>query len=94
MESTQFPRPQEYIPEGWLRSNTEFPSAKQAHPFAYMPFGFGPRSCRQFAEMQLETLLLTVIRNFLIEWHHELPKYENLLLNRLASPMRFKLIDL
>ncbi|KAL6431239.1 hypothetical protein ACFW04_007137 [Cataglyphis niger] len=62
MEPTQFPRPQEYIPERWLRGNTEFPSAQKAHPFAYMPFGFGPRTCagRRFADMELETLLLTV----------------------------------
>ncbi|XP_029158487.1 probable cytochrome P450 12b2, mitochondrial [Nylanderia fulva] len=96
MEPTQFPRPQEYIPERWLRDNTEFPSAKEAHPFAYMPFGFGPRTCagRRFAEMELETLLLTVIRNFRIEWHHGPLKYESRYINKLASPMRFKLIDL
>ncbi|KYN03950.1 putative cytochrome P450 12b2, mitochondrial, partial [Cyphomyrmex costatus] len=59
---TQFLRTQEYIPERWLWGNTEFPSAKEAHPFAYMPFGFGPRTSigRRFAEMELETLLLTV----------------------------------
>lgn len=61
-DSTQFSQTQEYIPERWLRDNMEFPSAKEAHPFAYMPFGFGPRTCigRRFAEMELETLLLTV----------------------------------
>ncbi|XP_070157451.1 probable cytochrome P450 12b2, mitochondrial [Polyergus mexicanus] len=96
MEPTLFPRPQEYIPERWMRGNTEFPSAQETHPFAYMPFGFGPRSCagRRFAEMELETLLVTVIRNFRIEWHHEPLKYESRYINTLASPMRFKLIDL
>ncbi|GAB1867130.1 hypothetical protein CAJAP_08209 [Camponotus japonicus] len=96
MEPTQFPRPQEYIPERWIRGDTEFPSAREAHPFAYMPFGFGPRTCagRRFAEMELETLLLTVIRNFRIEWHHGPLKYESRYINTLASPMRFKLIDL
>ncbi|XP_077280264.1 putative cytochrome P450 12b2, mitochondrial isoform X1 [Temnothorax americanus] len=95
-ESTEFSRTQEYIPERWLRDNTEFPSAKETHPFAYMPFGFGPRTCigRRFAEMELETLLLTVIRNFRIEWHHGPLEYESRFINTLVSPMRFKLVDL
>lgn len=65
MESAQYPLPHEYIPERWLRDNT-FPLTKEAHPFAYMPFGYGTRTCigRRFAEMKLETLLLTVC-NFL-----------------------------
>ncbi|KAG5307962.1 C12B2 protein, partial [Acromyrmex insinuator] len=79
-----------------LRGNTEFPSAKEVHPFAYMPFGFGSRTCigRRFAEMELETLLLTVIRNFRIEWHHGPLEYESRFINTLVSSMRFKLIDL
>ncbi|XP_072761568.1 probable cytochrome P450 12a5, mitochondrial isoform X2 [Anoplolepis gracilipes] len=96
MEPTQFSQPQQYIPERWLRGNAEFSSAQKAHPFAYMPFGFGPRTCvgRRFVDMELETLLLTVIRNFRIEWHHGPLKYESRCINILASPMRFKLIDL
>ncbi|KAL0112643.1 hypothetical protein PUN28_012133 [Cardiocondyla obscurior] len=95
-KSTQFSRTQDYVPERWLRDNTEFPSAKEAHPFAYMPFGFGPRTCigRRFAEMELETLLLTVVRNFRIEWHHGPLEYESRFINTLVSPMRFKLVDL
>ncbi|XP_011686066.1 PREDICTED: cytochrome P450 CYP12A2-like [Wasmannia auropunctata] len=93
---TQFSRTEEYIPERWLRGNTEFPSAKEAHPFAYMPFGFGPRTCigRRFAEMELETLLLTVIRNFRIEWHHGPLEIESRFINNVTTPLQFKLIDL
>ncbi|XP_011164781.2 cytochrome P450 CYP12A2 [Solenopsis invicta] len=93
---TQFSRTQEYIPERWLRGNTEFPSAKEAHPFAYMPFGFGPRTCigRRFAEMEIETLLLTVMRNFRIEWHHGPLEYESRFINIVVTPMQFKLVDL
>ncbi|XP_011686055.1 PREDICTED: cytochrome P450 CYP12A2-like [Wasmannia auropunctata] len=92
----QFSRTQEYIPERWLRDNTEFPSAKEAHPFASMPFGYGPRTCigRRLAEMEMETLLLTIIRNFRIEWHHGSLEYENRMINTLVTPLRFKLIDL
>lgn len=66
MESAQFPLPHQYIPERWLRDKTKFPLTKDPHPYAYMPFGYGVRTCigRRFAEMELETLLLTV-RKFL-----------------------------
>ncbi|GAB1869272.1 Probable cytochrome P450 12a5, mitochondrial [Camponotus japonicus] len=96
MESAQFPLPHEYIPERWLRDKTKLPWIKEPHPYAYMPFGYGMRTCigRRFAEMELETLLLTIIRNFRIEWHHEPLKYKSQITNTIVLPMRFKLIDL
>lgn len=96
LDPMMFSRSQEYIPERWLRGNTEFPLAKDAHPFSYMPFGFGARTCvgRRFAEMELETLLMTVIRNFRIEWHREPMKYKSNFINTLGSPLQLKLIDL
>ncbi|XP_032665214.1 uncharacterized protein LOC116841428 [Odontomachus brunneus] len=95
LDPAYYPRPQEFIPERWLRGNTEFPSAKAAHPFSYMPFGFGPRTCigRRFAEMELETLLMTVVRNFRLEWHHEPMTYTSKFINTLKAPLRLKIID-
>ncbi|XP_072743441.1 probable cytochrome P450 12a5, mitochondrial [Anoplolepis gracilipes] len=95
-ESAQFPLAHEYIPERWLRDNTEFPLPTKPHPFAHMPFGYGPRTCigKRFAEMELQILLLTIIRNFRIEWHHGPLEYKNQITNRLTMPLRFKLIDL
>ncbi|XP_020291046.1 cytochrome P450 CYP12A2-like [Pseudomyrmex gracilis] len=92
MDPTQFPQPDKYFPGRWLRENSLF---KKAHPFAYMPFGFGIRMCigRRFAEMELQTLLLAVVRNFRIEWHHEPLKFEAQVINTIVSPMQFKLID-
>ncbi|EFN64099.1 Probable cytochrome P450 49a1 [Camponotus floridanus] len=60
----QFPQPHKYIPERWLRGDTEFPSAKQSHSFASMPFGFGLRRCvgQRFAMMELEILLMRVCK--------------------------------
>ena len=57
-----FPQPEEFLPERWLRENTGYLSYKNAHPFACMPFGFGPRSCigRRFAELEITTLLMKV----------------------------------
>ena len=60
--SKHFEKPREFIPERWLRGCTEVTSAKNAHPFAYLPFGFGPRTCigRRFAELEIEALTLKV----------------------------------
>lgn len=50
-----------FLPERWLRDSTEVvePTAN-ASPFAFLPFGFGPRSCvgQRFAEMEIQILIL------------------------------------
>ena len=54
-----FPRADEFLPERWL---PEGESLKALHPFAHMPFGFGPRTCvgRRFAQLEMETFLSKV----------------------------------
>lgn len=44
----QYPQPDKFIPERWLRESTETscPHAKTANPFTYLPFGFGARMCK------------------------------------------------
>lgn len=59
----QFPKPDKFIPERWLsESNPEVSPAKDAHPFAYKPFGFGPRACmgKRFAELSMELFISRV----------------------------------
>ncbi|XP_066600199.1 cytochrome P450 CYP12A2-like [Prorops nasuta] len=95
-DESQFPRAEEFIPERWLRENSEFPLAKDAHPFAYMPFGFGARTCigRRFAELEMETLIMKVIRNFRIEWNYGPLEYRSRFINTIASPLKLKFVDL
>lgn len=66
-DDNMFPDSNKYIPERWLKenNNTGCPSAKTAHPFAFMPFGFGPRMCvgRRFAELELYTLIARYVEN-------------------------------
>lgn len=38
-----FPKPDVFRPERWLRSDGS--SSESVHPFAWLPFGFGPRMC-------------------------------------------------
>ena len=63
-EEENFPKSEKFIPERWLvnsdsTQNAECPNAKTAHPFIYLPFGFGARTCigRRFAEMEAEVLI-------------------------------------
>ena len=52
-----FPKADQFIPERWLHGASG--DVKSTHPFAFLPFGFGPRICvgKRFAEMELETVV-------------------------------------
>ncbi|XP_052737995.1 cytochrome P450 CYP12A2 [Bicyclus anynana] len=65
-----FPEPEKYIPERWITEKTDALFHRNAHPFAWNPFGFGMRMCigRRIAELEIETFLAKVIENFEVEW--------------------------
>lgn len=74
-DESYFGRPNEFIPERWLRRKDENvcpQSLKQSHPFSYLPFGYGARFCvgKRVAEMELEVFLSRLISSYKIEWHH------------------------
>ncbi|GAB0097868.1 Cytochrome P450 [Sergentomyia squamirostris] len=58
-----FADPDAFTPERWIR-NSGTPSS--FHPFASAPFGFGSRNCigKRLAHLELETLILRMVRNF------------------------------
>lgn len=62
MDDLYFIDSKKFMPERWLRDNNAamVPPAPNASPFAFLPFGFGPRSCigRRFAEMEVQVLTL------------------------------------
>lgn len=41
----------------------------------------------------METLLINIIRNFKLEWHHEDMKIKSTFVNIPDSEMRFKVVD-
>lgn len=49
-----YKRSAEFIPERYLKSE-HFPGLKTKEPFAFLPFGFGPRICigKRLAELEI-----------------------------------------
>lgn len=94
-----YPNAKTFLPERWLKTQeagVSCPaSAKSAHPFIYLPFGFGPRTCigKRFAEMEIETLLSKIVRNFYVTWEHPDLKFEWRTLNVPKGKLMFTLND-
>ena len=70
MEESHFEEPHKFKPERWLRG---CPEHHTAHPFAAIPFGFGPRMCigRRFAELEVQVLIVKLLQRFKLEYHHQ-----------------------
>lgn len=62
-----FKDPLQFVPERWQNKD------ENANPFAYLPFGFGPRSCigRRIAELEIMCLITEVIKTYKVEYHYE-----------------------
>ncbi|XP_046627912.1 probable cytochrome P450 49a1 isoform X1 [Neodiprion virginianus] len=98
----EFPEPQKYLPERWLRDSEETgrgdrayaPSARNANPFSFLPFGFGPRACigQRFANLEMEILLAKIFRRWKVTYDRDL-QFQSKLLYGPATPLTFRLID-
>lgn len=91
-----FHKPEKYVPERWLKgSDGSQLEAKATHPFVFMPFGFGPRTClgRRFAELEMETVISKIIRNFRVEYNYGEMKFQSKVLHVPTSPLSFKFED-
>jgi cytochrome P450 len=69
-DEKNFSEPEKFMPDRWLRG---CPGQHTAHPFAAIPFSFGPRMCigRRFAELEVYMLAIKVVQRFRLEYHHE-----------------------
>lgn len=94
-----YPKADQFIPERWLKDDSYKEEvckhAKDAHPFAYLPFGFGSRMCvgKRFAELEIATFIIRFVREFEIEWHYPDLKIKSSFVEQLDGDMKFRLID-
>ncbi|EDW02599.1 cytochrome P450 12b1, mitochondrial [Drosophila grimshawi] len=93
-----FAKSAEFLPERWLKQDLDSdiaacPEARSRNPFVYLPFGFGPRTCigKRIAAMELETLLVRLLRNYRISWLGKKPlQYESSIILSPHGDIRFK----
>ncbi|XP_055847817.1 probable cytochrome P450 12d1 proximal, mitochondrial [Episyrphus balteatus] len=92
-----YSRPNEYIPERWMRKNTSNEIIQDnSHPFSFLPFGFGPRICvgKRIVEIELEVCITKLIRNFHIEYNYPTENaFKQYFVNILAIPLNLKFTD-
>ncbi|KAH9360621.1 hypothetical protein HPB48_007558 [Haemaphysalis longicornis] len=62
--SNHFEKPEEFIPSRFLKG-----ADKKIHPFAFIPFSAGPKSCigQRFAYREAKVLLSKVLRRYTIK---------------------------
>ncbi|KAL1470535.1 hypothetical protein MTO96_040364, partial [Rhipicephalus appendiculatus] len=83
-----FSRPDEYIPERWLKTDQEI---LPHDGYASLPFSFGPRMClgRRIAELQMCTLVAKILLKYNVEYPREDLEFHGQLINIPKSPTDF-----
>ncbi|XP_023292296.2 probable cytochrome P450 12d1 proximal, mitochondrial [Lucilia cuprina] len=90
-----FPQPDKFLPERWLRDENN--KKDKLDPFSYLPFGVGPRICvgKRLAELEMEVVLLKLLRNFDVEFNYDASKpFKAFFINVPGIPMRFTFKDI
>ncbi|EDW47337.1 probable cytochrome P450 12d1 proximal, mitochondrial [Drosophila sechellia] len=94
-ESKYYPRPDEFLPERWLR-DPETGKKMQVSPFTFLPFGFGPRMCigKRVVDLEMETTVAKLIRNFHVEFNRDASRpFKTMFVMEPAITFPFKFTD-
>ncbi|XP_065341570.1 cytochrome P450 302a1, mitochondrial [Cloeon dipterum] len=89
-QPSNFIRPNEFLPERWLRGHE---LNEPVHPYLTLPFGHGPRACiaKLLAEQNIQMMLLRIAREFHITWEGRGSLDSiSLLINKPDRPLRLQ----
>ncbi|XP_065083608.1 cytochrome P450 CYP12A2-like [Ochlerotatus camptorhynchus] len=95
MQENQFvDRAKEFLPERWLKEDG-YPNAKDAHPFLYLPFGFGSRTCigRRLAMLEMEMIVSRITRQFDYRWNYGELEIRATLINVPVNDLKFQMTE-
>ena len=86
-DPNNFSDPLTFNPDRWDKESKE-----HHHPFAYLPFGYGPRACygRRLAEMEITSLLVKLMQNFRLSSEQKTLKIINKTTLQPAHPVQMK----
>lgn len=76
LNENNFQEALKFKPERWLNENGEFDSKFCDASSIVLPFGTGKRACpgRKFAEIELQMLLIKIIRNYKVRYQSPFEK--------------------
>ncbi|KAH8369685.1 hypothetical protein KR093_000599, partial [Drosophila rubida] len=95
-DENYYTRANEFVPERWLR-DPQTNKKVQHSPFTFLPFGFGPRQCigKRIVDLEMETALAKIIRNFHVEFNHDASNpYKSFFVMEPQIPFHFKFTDI
>ncbi|XP_014227711.1 probable cytochrome P450 301a1, mitochondrial [Trichogramma pretiosum] len=80
-----------FKPSRWLKES----SGQKLHPFASLPYGYGARMClgRRFADLEMQVLLMKLIRKYKIEYNYEPLKYKVTFMYAPDGQLKFNMIN-
>ena len=89
MDPRYFDEPTKFNPERWSHDSNE------THPFASLPFGFGPRMCygRRIAELELYILITRILQKFKLSTDQTTMKQSLATFLYPKDPVRVKFTD-
>ena len=92
MDPRYFKDPMKFDPERWSHGS----SGSATHPFASLPFGFGPRMCygRRIAELELYVLLTRIVQKFKLSTDQMTIKQSLFTVLHPEEPVRVKFEDI
>ena len=84
-----FENPDLFDPERWMPDSV----VPEVHNFLVLPFGYGPRGCigKSIAETSMIMFIIRSFSQFTISWDGGALDCKTLLINKLDSPLLFKI---